>query len=249
MSITEQDIKRLDSASAEEVLNWGFETFGDKIAISSAFIIEDVAVIDLAHKINSEVRVFTLDTGRLPQETYTLIDRIRDRYGINVEVHFPETAKVEVMTQKHGANLFYRDLANRLLCCQVRKVFPLEKALSGLDAWVTGLRRAQNVTRASTPKIETDNAHGGITKLNPIADWSTEDVWNHVRANKVPYSELYDKGYTSIGCAPCTRAIVEGEDERAGRWWWESPEDKECGLHGQSPSERFQDELAWIKNF
>jgi phosphoadenosine phosphosulfate reductase len=248
MTTTEQDLSRFDDATAEEVLGWALEEFGGRIAISAAFIIEDMAVIDLAHRINPNVRVFTLDTGRLPQETYVLIDEVRQKYGIDIEVHFPDTTQTEAMVRKHGMNGFYNDLALRLLCCQVRKVFPLEKALSGLDAWVTGLRRAQNVTRASVGKVEIDEGHGGIVKVNPIADWSTDQVWEHVRANNVPYSSLYDKGYTSIGCAPCTRKIEPGEDERAGRWWWENPDDKECGLHHQSPSDRFADELTWIKS-
>ena len=146
-----------------------------------------------------------------------------------------------------GLNLFYNEKSLRLLCCHVRKVIPLERALSGLDAWVTGLRAGQNVTRADIVKVEVDTAHGDILKLNPIADWSKDQVWNYIKTNNVPYSALYDQGYTSVGCAPCTRPIQPGEDDRAGRWWWEPAEDKECGLHHQSPSEHFQEELAWVK--
>lgn len=248
MTIAADELARFETRTAEEVLAWALDELHPRIAISAAFLAEDMVVIDLAHRIRTDVRVFTLDTGRLPQETYTLIDEVRSRYGIDVEVQFPDARQVEAMVRKHGLNLFYRDQAFRLLCCQVRKVFPLERALAGLDAWVTGLRRDQNVTRAHVSKVEIDHAHGGILKVNPIADWTKDRVWDYVRANKVPYNELYDKGYTSIGCAPCTRPISPGEPDRAGRWWWEDPETKECGLHQQSPSERFQEELAWLKS-
>lgn len=248
MTIAAEDLTRYSDATAEEVLGWALDTYHPRLAISAAFLPEDMVVIDLAHRIRPDVRVFTLDTGRLPDETYKLIDEVRDKYGIDIEVMFPDAGDVEAMVRKHGLNLFYKDQALRLLCCQVRKVFPLERALSGLDAWVTGLRRGQNVTRSDVGKVEIDHAHGDIVKLNPIADWSKEQVWEHIRANKVPYNALYDQGYTSVGCAPCTRAIKPGEDDRAGRWWWEAPEDKECGLHHQSPSERFQEELAWLKS-
>ncbi len=246
MSITAEDLTSFDSKTAEEVLGWALDTYHPRLGISAAFLPEDMVVIDLAHKINAGVRVFTLDTGRLPQETYVLIDEVRDKYGIDVEVQFPDAKQTEAMVRKHGLNLFYKDQGLRLLCCQVRKVFPLEKALQGLDAWVTGLRRGQNVTRSDVAKVEIDHAHGDIVKINPIADWTKEQVWDHVRANNVPYNALYDQGYTSVGCAPCTRAIQPGEDDRAGRWWWEAPESKECGLHHQSPSERFQEELTWL---
>lgn len=239
--------EELEPQTAEGVLRWGLETFGSRIAISAAFIIEDMVVIDLAHRIDPGVRVFTLDTGRLPHETYELMEDVRSRYGIDIEVHFPDAAQVESMVRKHGLNLFYRDIALRLLCCQVRKVFPLERALAGVDAWVTGLRRQQNVTRTAVRKVELDAAHGDLVKLNPIADWTRDQVWEYVRANDVPYNKLYDQGYTSIGCAPCTRAVRRGEDERAGRWWWEDPDSKECGLHHQSPSERLAEELLWIE--
>lgn len=246
MSMTADYLTALDARPAEEVIGWALDTYHPRLAISAAFLPEDMVVIDVARKINADVRVFTLDTGRLPQETYDLIDQVRSRYGIHIEVQFPDAEQVEAMVRKHGMNLFYADQALRLLCCQVRKVFPLEKALTGLDAWITGLRRGQNVTRADVAKVEIDEAHGGIIKVNPIADWSKEQVWEYVRSNDVPYNALYERGYTSVGCAPCTRAIRPGEDDRAGRWWWEAPESKECGLHHQSPSERFREELQWL---
>lgn len=247
MAIATHQLEKLNGATAEEVLGWGLDEFHPRMAISAAFLPEDMVVIDLAHRINKDVRVFTLDTGRLPQETYNLIDQVRGRYGIDIEVMFPDASDVEAMTRKHGLNLFYNEKSLRLLCCHVRKVIPLERALSNLDAWVTGLRAGQNVTRSDIVKVEVDHAHGDVMKLNPIADWSKDQVWDYIKGNNVPYSALYDQGYTSVGCAPCTRPIQPGEDDRAGRWWWEPAEDKECGLHHQSPSEHFQEELAWVK--
>ena len=244
MTIAAEDLSRFNTATAEEVLAWALEEYAPRIAISSAFLAEDVVVIDLARRVRPDVRVFTLDTGRLPQETYTLIDQVRSKYQIDVEVYFPDATRIERMTRTHGTNLFYNDQALRILCCHVRKVEPLERALTTVDAWITGLRRQQNVTRSDVARVEIDEAHGGIVKVNPIADWSKDRVWDYVRANNVPVSALYDQGYTSIGCAPCTRPVQPGEDDRAGRWWWESPESKECGLHHASPSERFQAELA-----
>ena len=248
MSIAVEDLTRFDEQSAEEVLGWALDTYHPRLGISAAFLVEDMVVIDLAHKINPSVRVFTLDTGRLPQETYQLIDDVRSKYNIDIEVQFPDAVQTQALVRKHGMNLFYKDQSLRLLCCQVRKVFPLEKALSGLDAWITGLRRDQNVTRTNVPKVEIDHAHGDIIKINPIADWSKDRVLAYIKDNKVPYNALYDQGYTSIGCAPCTRPIQPGEEDRAGRWWWEDAATKECGLHHQSPSERFQEELAWLKD-
>lgn len=214
-----------------EILKWALDTFHPRIALSSSFSAEDVALIDMLSKINPKVRVFTLDTGRLNHETYSLTDRIRTRYGMQIEVYYPNTPSVEKMVREHGMNLFYENVNHRRLCCKVRKVEPLMRALSGLDAWITGLRREQSVTRTELKKIEIDEAYEGIVKINPLADWSNDQVWDHVKKNDVPYNPLFDQGYTSIGCEPCTRPIKPGEDIRAGRWWWESPEKKECGLH------------------
>jgi phosphoadenosine phosphosulfate reductase len=159
------------------------------------------------------------------------MDSIRDRYGIQVEVFFPDTAKVEKMVRENGLNLFYKSVDARKMCCGIRKVEPLNRALKELGAWMTGLRREQAVTRASVRKVEIDRDHGGMAKINPLVDWSEKQVWDYLKENKVPYNKLHDMGYPSIGCAPCTRAIRPGEDIRAGRWWWENPETKECGLH------------------
>jgi phosphoadenosine phosphosulfate reductase len=247
MSVTAEQLTDFEDRPAEEILAWAIEEFSPRFAISSSFQAEGMVVIDIASRISKDIRVFTLDTGRLPIETHTLIDEVRQRYGIDIEVKSPEPVQVQAMVSKHGMNLFYRDAALRQLCCQVRKVFPLEKALKGLDAWATGLRRSQAVTRSDTPKVEIDTRHGGIVKVNPIADWSRDRVWEYLSANKVPHNALYDKGFTSIGCEPCTRPTQPGEDERAGRWWWEADADKECGLHFGTPDERFAKELAWLK--
>ena len=224
--------RELEDASAQEVLEWGLERFGSRMALSSSFGAEDVALIDMLWRIDPKARVFSLDTLRLPTETYTVMDQIRARYSLDLEVFYPKLDSVAAMTEEHGFNLFYKALELRHLCCGLRKVEPLGRAMETLDAWVTGLRRDQAATRANVMKVELDEAHGNRIKLNPLADWSSEQVWEYIREHKVPYNELHDNGFPSIGCAPCTRAVEPGEDPRAGRWWWESdPNAKECGLH------------------
>lgn len=222
----------LESKAAEAILAWALAEFHPRLALAASFGAEDVVVIDMLVKLNPRARVFTLDTGRLPAETYALMERLEDRYGLSIEVHFPQASAVEAVVREHGVNLFYRSIEGRKLCCAIRKVEPLGRALAGLDAWITGLRREQAPTRASVRKVETDPDHAGIVKLNPLADWTWEQLWAYIRAHNVPYNTLHDQGYPSIGCAPCTRAVLAGEDPRAGRWWWEQdPAAKECGLH------------------
>ena len=216
---------------AEDLLDWAIKSFHPKIVIASSFQAEDMVIIDMAVKINKDVRIFTIDTGRLHEETYQFIDFVRDYYGINIEVIFPQEKEVEKMVSKHGMNLFYKSVDLRMLCCHIRKVRPLRNFLNNVEAWVTGLRREQWASRVNIKKIELDHEHGGIVKINPLADWTHEDVWNYIKEKKVPYHPLYDKGFKSIGCAPCTRAVKEGEDPRAGRWWWEREAPKECGIH------------------
>ena len=223
--------QRLESQEAEAVLRWGIDTFFPKIGFASSFGAEDVVVIHLLAAINPKVTVFTLDTGRLPEETYDVMDRIRDRYGIRIISYFPDKQAVEKMEIEKGFYSFRKSIENRKECCGIRKVEPLNRALSTLDAWITGLRREQAVTRAALAKVEIDTAHRNMVKLNPIADWTTDQTWDFIRGNKIPYNKLHDMNYPSIGCAPCTRAVKPGEDIRAGRWWWELPEQKECGLH------------------
>jgi phosphoadenosine phosphosulfate reductase len=217
--------------SAEEVLKWTLDNLHPHVALASSFGAEDVVLIDMLTKINPEARIFTLDTGRLNQETYDIMDNLRSKYKIKFEVMFPNQDDVEAMVREHGMNLFYRSQANRKLCCGIRKVNPLTKILSTLDGWITGIRGDQTQNRANANKFEIDNQFGGILKANPLIDWTWDQVWDYIKANKVPYNKLHDNGYPSIGCEPCTRAVKEGEDLRAGRWWWESESDKECGLH------------------
>jgi thioredoxin-dependent adenylylsulfate APS reductase len=221
----------LATATAHEVLGWGLETFGDRLAICTSFQAEGMVILDMAVRIRPDVRVFTIDTGRLPQSTYDLMAEVRRRYGIGIEVVLPDSRELEAMVTRHGPNLFYDSVPHRLLCCEIRKVRPLDRKLRTLDAWVTGLRRSQNETRASIRKVETDEAHRSIVKLNPLADWTAEQVDAYLREHDVPRHALYAAGYTSIGCAPCTRAPLPGQSSRAGRWWWETEVPKECGIH------------------
>src|SRR3989338_7842010 len=229
------NIKKLnsqfDKKNPEELLSWAANEFGTDIAFASSFGAEDVVVIDLLSKVKPRIRVFTLDTGRLNDETYEVMERIRLKYDIKIRSYFPDAEKVEKLEREKGFYSFRESIENRKECCGIRKVEPLGRALSGLKAWVAGLRREQSVTRTDIQKIEFDEAHGGILKINPLADWTNDEVWVYLKQNTVPYNKLHDMGYPSIGCAPCPRAVKSGEDIRAGRWWWEDPEHKECGLH------------------
>jgi len=221
---------RAGPMTAQDVVRLTLEKFGPRVALSSSFGAEDMVLIDILMKVDPKARIFTLDTGRLPQETYNVIDATRQKYGATIEVFFPQSDAVQAMVAEHGMNLFYRSVENRKLCCGVRKMEPLRRALSGLDAWITGLRREQSVTRTDVHKIEWDQGNA-LVKVNPLVDWTREDVWTYIREQNVPYNALHDRGYPSIGCGPCTRAVAPEEHERAGRWWWEHPETKECGLH------------------
>lgn len=221
----------LTEAGAAETLSWAANQFGDSVSIACSFGAEDVVLLDLAQQAGLKIRAFVLDTGRLHQETYEVMDSCRKRYDMEFEIYFPQTHAVQNLMRSKGPNSFYLSVENRKECCGIRKVEPLSRALLGLDAWVTGLRREQSVTRLDLPVVEADDSHHGIIKINPLALWSQAQVWDHIRAHRVPYNALHDQGFPSIGCAPCTRAISPGEDVRAGRWWWENPELKECGLH------------------
>ncbi|MBI3245704.1 MAG: phosphoadenylyl-sulfate reductase [Deltaproteobacteria bacterium] len=243
IDVNERDIGKLaleyEPRPPQDVLRWMVERFGSQAAICTSFQADGMAILDMAWRIDPSVRVFTIDTGRLPQETYALLDQVREKYDIVIETYFPETTQVENLVRQHGVNLFYRDSQLRLLCCQTRKVQPLKRVLATLDAWVTGLRREQSTTRAAVQKIEIDQDHGGLIKVNPLANWTEQQVWDYIREYDVPYHSYYDQGYTSIGCAPCTRPTAPGEDPRAGRWWWEVGVDKECGMHCTIESGRF----------
>jgi phosphoadenosine phosphosulfate reductase len=228
----------LENLSPEEVLQWALDKFSPKLALACSFQAEGSVLIDMMHRlVGSDFRIFTLDTGRLNQETYDCMDAIRTRYGVCVEVYFPDAMKVQDMVRVHGLNLFYNSVQLRKMCCHVRKVEPLNRALKDLNAWMTGLRREQAVTRADVRKVEIDRDHSGIVKINPLIEWSTDQVWNYIRENNVPFNRLHKQGYPSIGCAPCSRAVTPGEHLRAGRWWWENPETKECGLHMRGAGE------------
>ncbi len=202
-----------------------------EVALSSSFQAQGMVLIDMLMRINKGARIFTLDTGRLNQETYDVMDEVRKRYGARIEVVFPERTEVEEMVLERGVNLFYKGKENRILCCEIRKVRPLKRYLANLDGWITSIRKDQTESRAQSMKFELDDLNGGILKINPLVDWTSKQVWDYVKEYKVPYNKLHDMGYPSIGCAPCTRAVKPGEDERAGRWWWENDSDKECGLH------------------
>jgi thioredoxin-dependent adenylylsulfate APS reductase len=223
---------QVDSWSPEEILIWAIGKFHPRLALSCSFgNPEGLVLLDMMHRIEPSSRVYVLDTGRLHQATYDLIDRVRDRYDKAVEVVFPDAEAVQAMVRRDGMNLFYESLEKRRLCCGLRKVEPNRRYLAGLDTYVTGLRRDQGVTRADARRLEIDESAGGLLKINPLVDWSADDVWRYVREHNVPVNRLHAEGFPSVGCAPCTRAVKPGEDPRAGRWWWENPETKECGLH------------------
>lgn len=221
-----------ESSTAEEVLAQMAEKFGSKIAFASSLGAEDQVITHMLASINKNIKIFTLDTGRLFPETYQLIDKTNKAYGINIEVYFPDNQQVEEMVAQKGINLFYESIENRKECCYIRKVVPLKRAFSTLDAWICGLRREQSITRFGNKRVEWDEANE-LIKINPLIDWSEEQVWDYIKKHNIPYNELHDKGFPSIGCQPCTRAVKPGEDVRAGRWWWEQPEKRECGLHNR----------------
>lgn len=230
---TAEQIQQLNEnlKTPQEVLKWSLDNLHPRIAMASSFGAEDVVVIDMIMKINPKARIFTLDTGRLNQETYDVMDEIRKKYNMNIEVMFPDQNEVEQMVRVNGLNLFYHSIGNRKLCCGIRKVHPLNRMLSTLDGWITGLRADQTEVRLKANRIEFDEQHNGIIKINPIIEWTWEQTWDYIKKNNIPYNKLHDHGFTSIGCEPCTRAIKSGEPLRAGRWWWESDSQKECGLH------------------
>ncbi len=245
---TKSDLETLQRQSrdfdTETFLAWSLERFsshsGTSLSFATSLGAEDQVLLWLLQKVtaqNSEahiyrknLEVFSLDTGRLPEETYSLLHENRSFFELPIVPYFPLHQAVESMIAKHGVNLFYESIELRKSCCYVRKVEPLKRALLGKSAWITGQRRSQSVTRSKLERIEWDDGNQ-MFKLNPLADWSSAQVWQLIREKKLPYNKLHDQGYPSLGCAPCTRAVTAGEDERSGRWWWESPENKECGLH------------------
>lgn len=214
-------------------MRWSMDQYGDKAGLASSFGMEDMVLIDMIAKLNGPIIIFTLDTGRLHEETYELMDRVRSKYGLEIKTYFPDRDKVENLVRGKGFFSFRESVDNRKECCYIRKVEPLNRALGELKAWITGLRRSQGITRTDIPKVLEDADHPPLIKINPLADWSEEQVMNYIIENNVPINILHKKNYPSIGCAPCTRPVEKGEDIRAGRWWWENPEHKECGLHNR----------------
>lgn len=232
--MTKEEIKELNSklkdATPQEVINYFGELFGAKIALSTSLGAEDQVLTEMVSNSSSPIKVFTLDTGRLFPETYDLIDRTSKKFKIKIDVYFPKHEAVQSMVAQKGMNLFFESVENRKECCNTRKLEPLKRAFETIDAWICGLRAEQSVTRTAIEIVEWDENNNKL-KINPLAHWSEKMVWDYIKEKKIPYNPLHDKSYPSIGCQPCTRAIFEGEDVRAGRWWWENPDTKECGLH------------------
>lgn len=232
MSISTELNEKINSAAA---LLGEIRDNHSPAAFANSFGAEDMVLTDLLCKYAPEIEIFSLDTGRLPAETYALMDEAMQRYRISFRIYCPDAGELESFLRENGPNAFYRSIDLRKECCRIRKVAPLQRALDGKQAWITGLRREQAPTRTELPAQEWDDGNG-LQKFNPLTDWSHDDIWDYIRHFEVPYNALHDKFYPSIGCAPCTRAISVGEDIRAGRWWWEDPESKECGLHVKQPA-------------
>jgi len=221
---------RFKKSKPEDLLKFFIQQYKGTIALASSLSLEDQVLTHMIAGIDPFTRIFTLDTGRLFQESYEVLERTRKKYGISIEIFFPDAREVESMINARGINLFYNSISDRKLCCKIRKINPLKRAFSGLDGWICGLRSEQSVTRINTKKVEWD-AGNGLLKINPLVDWSEGQVWDYIKAHDIPYNILHERGFPSIGCQCCTRAVEPGEDIRAGRWWWEEPEKKECGLH------------------
>jgi phosphoadenosine phosphosulfate reductase len=225
--------KACEGKAGLEILREALQAFPqDRIALATSFGAEDQILIDMLCGLNHRIRVFTLDTGRLFQETYDVMHQTQERYGIPIEVYSPDPVELADLVREKGPNLFYESIENRKACCAVRKVHPLKKALAGMEAWICGIRRDQALTRADLEPVEWDGDNG-LIRISPLCDWTEDEVWRYIEDRHVPYNALHKKGFPSIGCAPCTRAVKPGDDIRSGRWWWEAPEHKECGLHNR----------------
>lgn len=237
MELTEQlkaQIKQwneeLKGKGTMDVVGYFLHHFGERIVLSTSLGVEDQVLTEMVVRRDPGVKIFTLDTGRLFPETYDLIARTNKHFGIRIKTYFPDYKKVEEMVAKHGINLFYDSVENRKMCCGIRKVAQLPRAFEGMDAWICGLRKDQSVSRFFNRLVEWDN-NNGLIRINPLINWSEKEVWDYVKVHKIPYNMLHDRGFPSIGCEPCTRAVEPGEDVRAGRWWWENEGPRECGLH------------------
>lgn len=239
--MTENDVailrERIEGESLQSTLAWALDAYHPEIALATSFSKEDIVLAAILSELRPDARVFALDTGRLNEETYEAAEAVRRKLGLRIEWHFPNREAVEELERSKGLFSFRDSLENRHECCGIRKVEPLRRALAGLQAWITGQRREHGITRSHLPLIEIDPVHDGILKLNPLAEWTAEQVDRFLRDRDLPYNRLHDAGYPSIGCAPCTRAVRPGEDPRAGRWWWERSEHKECGLHQRTGKE------------
>ncbi len=224
--------KKFKGVKPEEILEYFIKEYGQETALSSSLGAEDQVLTDMIFKIDKSANVFTLDTGRLHPETYDVMDATNLKYGVKLNVFFPINSDVEKLYETQGINGHFESIEKRKNCCGIRKMEPLKRALAPLKVWITGLRAAQSVTRTDMPIVEYDE-NFKVIKVNPLINWSEDDVWDYIKSNNVPYNKLHDQGYPSIGCAPCTRPVKAGEDIRSGRWWWENPEHKECGLHAK----------------
>jgi phosphoadenosine phosphosulfate reductase len=222
--------EQLKASSPEGILKFFLEKYKGKVAFATSLGAEDQVITAMLAGMKAEIKIFTLDTGRLFQETYDLLDITVKKYRMPIEICFPEAKRIKKMVSEKGINLFYESVENRKLCCHIRKVEPLQRALSGMQVWISGLRREQSMTRIAMETVEWDESNNMI-KINPLIEWTRQQVWDYIRDRKIPYNPLHDKGFPSIGCLPCTRATLPGENERAGRWWWEDSANKECGLH------------------
>jgi phosphoadenosine phosphosulfate reductase len=220
----------LKDKSPVDILRYFLDNHKGKVVLGSSLGAEDQVLTDMVVKIDKNTRIFTLDTGRLFPEAYQLIEKTNRTYQINIEVFFPDTAEVEKMVKEKGINLFYKSVENRKLCCHIRKIEPSKRALKGMEVWITGIRKDQTVSRFFNNHVEWDEANN-LIKINPLLNWTEKQVWEYIKSCHVPYNELHEKGFPSIGCLPCTRAVKPGEDARSGRWWWEDTGPKECGLH------------------
>jgi len=221
---------QLELKTPGEILLWASAVYKSRLVFASSLGVEDQVLIHFLGKMELPIRVFTLDTGRLFPQTYDLLSKTTERYGVKIEIYLPNAAAVEKMIRARGINLFYNSIEDRKLCCEVRKIQPLQRALRNTEAWISGLRRGQSGSRQTTQVIEWDETHQ-LVKINPLWNWSEEDVWSFIHKHQVPYNPLHDQGFASIGCASCTRAVAPGEDVRAGRWWWEQDSHRESGLH------------------
>ena len=224
--------QKFQNSEAQEIIEYFIKEYGRDAALSSSLGAEDQVLTDMILKADNNANIFTLDTGRLHPQTYDVMDATNLKYGVKLNVFFPLNEKVEELYQKQGINGHFESIENRKYCCNIRKIEPLKRALKPLKVWITGLRAAQSVTRIDMPVVEYDD-NFKVIKVNPLINWNEDDVWEYIKINNVPYNKLHDQGYPSIGCAPCTRPVKAGEDIRAGRWWWENPEHKECGLHAK----------------